>query len=149
MGATAADRAEATRDELVRRAQDVYSKASKAGGASLSTATSYLAQATKSAKDVSLDNWSRSELKAYLDSYGIPVYQGSSINELRAAAIRHAYYFKYGTTTPQSTIYVSFMDTLQRALDYLKLGALLGRQKGYEAVEHASQRVREFAHSEL
>lgn len=65
------DSSSATRDELVEAAQSAYSSASSAGGGSYASATSYLAQATESAKKSTFDTWSESELKAYLDSYGI------------------------------------------------------------------------------
>lgn len=61
----------ATRDELVDAAQSAYASASSAGGISYASATSYLAQATDSAKKSTFDTWSESELKAYLDSYGV------------------------------------------------------------------------------
>lgn len=145
----AAQRADATREELMRQAQDAYAKASKAGGSNFASATSYIAQATGAARDTAFDNWSRSDLKAYLDSYGIPVYQGSNLNELRAAARRNAQYFKYGTTTPQGTIYASIMDTAQWVLDQLKLGALTGRKRGQETAGQARQKAERLAHAEL
>lgn len=138
----AAKQADASREELVKNAKDSYVKASKAGGESYASATAAAAQATGSAKDATFDQWSHSELKRYLDSYGVPVYQGSSINELRAAARRHATYFKYGTTNPQDTIYAKVMDTVYWALDQLKVGAASGRAQGHEAAE----KVREEAH---
>jgi hypothetical protein len=61
----------ATRDDLVEAAQSAYASASSAGGGSYASATSYLAQATQSAKDNVFDTWSESELKSYLDSYGV------------------------------------------------------------------------------
>jgi len=61
----------ATRDELVSAAQSAYSSASSAGGAQFASATSYLSQATASARKNVFETWSESELKAYLDSYGI------------------------------------------------------------------------------
>lgn len=66
-----ADSSSATRDDLVEAAQSAYSSASSAGGSSYASATSYLAQATDAAKKSTFDTWSGSELKAYLDSYGI------------------------------------------------------------------------------
>lgn len=125
----AADRAGATRDELVKQAQDAYTRASKAGGASYATVTSYLAKATEAARDTTFESWSESELKKYLDSYGIPTYQGSNINGLRAAARRNAQYFYYGTTTPQGTILARLRESGQWLLDQLRLGASSGRAR--------------------
>lgn len=66
-----AEKTGATRDELVSAAQSAYASASSAGGESWASATSYLAQATDSAKSSAFDTWSDSDLKSYLDSYGI------------------------------------------------------------------------------
>lgn len=65
------DSSSATRDDLLEAAQSAYSSASSAGGGSYASATSYLAQATEVAKKSTFNTWSESELKAYLDSYGI------------------------------------------------------------------------------
>jgi hypothetical protein len=65
------EKSSATRDELVQAAQSAYASASSAGGSSYASATSYLAQATQTAKDNVFDTWSESDLKAYLDSYGV------------------------------------------------------------------------------
>ncbi|RAL15530.1 double-strand break repair enhancer MSC1 [Aspergillus homomorphus CBS 101889] len=139
MNAKAAHQADITRDELVKQAQDTYAQASQAGGDQLASATSYMAQATDAAKGSAFDTWSHSDLKAYLDSYGIPVYQGSSINELRAAARRNAEYFRYGTSSPQGTIFAKLQDLSQWVWDQVKIGAASGRAHGQEAAEKASE----------
>lgn len=141
MNSKAAQKADATRDDLIKHAKNSYRKASKAGGESYASASSAIATATGAAKDSTFDQWSHSELKRYLDSYGIPVYQGSSINELRSAARRNAQYFKYGTTNPQDTIYAKVVETLQWALDQLKIGASSGRAQGQEAAEKVREKV--------
>lgn len=138
-----AKKAGVTREELIKNAQDSYAKASKAGGEQYASATASLAQATGTAKDATFDQWSQSELKRYLDNYGIPTYQGSSVNELRAAARRNAQYFKYGTTNPEDTIYARVMDTLQWAVEQLKIGAASGRAQGSEAAEKVQKKVSE------
>jgi hypothetical protein len=79
-------------------AQSYYSQASKSGGTAYASATSYLAKQTDAAKDSMFDTWSDSELKSYLDSYGIPVPQGTKSNELKAFARRQSTYFRYGTS---------------------------------------------------
>ncbi|OJJ51512.1 hypothetical protein ASPZODRAFT_402579 [Penicilliopsis zonata CBS 506.65] len=139
----ASHRASATRDELLKQAQEAYAKASKTGGATLASATAHMAKITDAAKDSTFDTWSHSELKAYLDSYGIPTYQGSSVNELRAAARRNAQYFRYGTSTPQGTIYARLKDNLHWALDQLKIGASSGRAQGQEAAEKVKEKAAE------
>ena len=145
MNAKAAKKADASREELAKQAKDSYLKASKSGGENYASVTSALAQATGAVKDTTFDQWSHSELKKYLDSYGIPVYQGSSINELRAAARRQATYFKHGTNNPQDTIYARIMDTVYWVLDQLKIGASSGRAQGQEAAEKAHEKVSEKA----
>jgi hypothetical protein len=66
-----AEKTGATRDELVSAAQSAYSSASSAGGDGYASATSYLSKATDAAKQSTFDTWSASELKSYLDSYGV------------------------------------------------------------------------------
>ncbi|CAG8363404.1 unnamed protein product [Penicillium salamii] len=143
MNNKAAKKLDASREELIKNAEDSYAKASKAGGEQYASATASLAQATGSAKDATFDQWSHSELKRYLDNYGIPTYQGSSINELRAAARRNAQYFKYGTTNPQDTIYARIVDTLHWAVEQLKVGAASGRAQGSDAAEKVQDKVSE------
>ncbi|KAJ5888071.1 hypothetical protein N7495_008112 [Penicillium taxi] len=146
-----ANKADATRQELVKEAKDSYAKASKDGGEHLASASASLAQVTGSVKDTTFETWSQSDIKKYLDSYGIPSYQGSNINELRATARRQATYWKYGTNNPQDTI-SKLLSTLYWALDQLKVGASSGRAQGQEAAEKATDQVRDKAeklHSEL
>lgn len=143
MNDKAAQRADITRDELLKHAQDTYAKASKSGGVNLASATSYMAQATDYAKDSTFDTWTQSDLKAYLDSYGIPVYQGTNINELRALARRQAQYFKYGTSSPQGTIYAKLQDATNWVLDQIKIGASSGRAQGQDAAEKAKDKLSE------
>lgn len=78
-----AKKSSASREDLLKAAQDSYSSASKAGGSNYASVTSYLASSTAAAKDLTFDTWSDSELKSYLDSYGVKNYQGSTTNELR------------------------------------------------------------------
>lgn len=141
MNAKASHRKDVTREELIKQAQNTFAKASKAGGSSMASATSYMAHATDTAKDTTFENWSHSDLKNYLDTYGIPVYQGSSLNELRAAARRNAQYFKYGTTSPQGTLVMKLQDTAQWLLDQLKIGATSGRAQGKQAAEELREKA--------
>ncbi|OAL36317.1 hypothetical protein AYO20_04475 [Fonsecaea nubica] len=108
--------AKASRDDLIRQAQDSYASASKSGGTQYASVTSYLAKQTDSAKDTAFDTWSDSELKSYLDSYGVPNYQGSTTNELRAEAKKQYNYFKYGTSSPSGTIFERIKSGLQWVL---------------------------------
>lgn len=127
----------ATREELVQAAQSAYASASSAGGDSFASMTSYMAQATDSVKASAFENWSESELKTYLDSYGIPVPQGSTINELRAYARKQYTYFKYGTTTPTETIFAKVGENVgagwQWVKDQLHIGADAAKKKAQDA----------------
>ncbi|MCJ1473793.1 hypothetical protein MMC13_002444 [Lambiella insularis] len=139
----AANKAGASREELMKQAQDTYASASKSGGASYASVTSYLASATDAAKDTTFDTWTDSDLKSYLDSYGVPAYQGSTTEELKAAARRNANYFRYGTSTPQGTIWAKLQGYSQWVMDQLKIGAASGReQAGYQG-EKAADAVKE------
>ena len=140
----AADKVGASRDDLMKQAQDSFATASKSGGSNYASVTSYLASVTDSAKDSTFDTWSDSELKSYLDSYGMSAYQGSTTNELKAMARRNANYFRYGTSTPQGTVIAKLQSGAQWVLDQLKIGASGGRasagqeaQKGADAVKES------------
>lgn len=139
----------ATRDELVEAAQAAYSSASSAGGSSFASATNYLSQVTANAKANVFETWSESELKAYLDSYGIPVPQGSTVNELRALARKQHMYFKYGTTTPAGTMLANVKDTVLSGWDWvvsqLRIGGGAARKKAEEVGEEGKKKV----HKEL
>ncbi|KAI9737025.1 MAG: hypothetical protein M1834_000614 [Cirrosporium novae-zelandiae] len=145
-----AEKAGTTRDELVKQAQNAYASASKAGGSSYASVTSYLAAATDTVKDTTFDTWSESELKSYLDSYGIPTYQGSTMNELKAAAKRNANYFRYGTTTPSETIFAKIQSSFGWLVDQVKMGASSGKQEamyqGQKATDAATEKGSEAAH---
>jgi hypothetical protein len=150
----ASEKTGATRDELLAAAQSAYASASSVGGSSFASVTSYLAQATDSAKSSAFDTWSESELKSYLDSYGIPVPQGTTLNELRAYARKQYTYFKYGTTTPTETIFAKIGDTAKQAWNWvqhqLNAGSEAAKQNakaGYEAgkgkAKEGAEKVRE------
>ena len=150
-----AKKAGVKRDELVKAANSAYSSASKTGGTQYASATSYLASVTQAAKDNVFDTWSESELKSYLDSYGVvscpgcpvpgvanyasfqPVPQGTKVNELRAYARKQATYFKYGTTNPTDTFIAKVSGGIGDAWGWVKnqigLGADAAKQKAEEA----------------
>ncbi|KAH8695311.1 putative meiotic sister chromatid recombination protein Ish1/Msc1 [Talaromyces proteolyticus] len=141
----AAKKADASREELLKHAQEQYAKASKAGGDHYASATSYLAKSTSAAKKDTFDQWSESELKRYLDSYGISTYQGSTLNEIRAAVRRNAQYFRYGTTTPLDTIFARVKEGYNWVLEQLKIGAARGQAQGHDAAESAKAKATEAA----
>lgn len=124
-----ANQADATREDLLSAAQQAYATASKSSGPAYASVTSYLAKATDAAKDSAFDTWSDSDIKAYLDSYGVPVPQGTTSNQLKAYARNQANWFRYGTTTPQGTLYAKLSEAGQWVLDQLRIGAASGRKQ--------------------
>lgn len=142
----AANQAGATRDDLVSAAQVAYATASKSGGIAYASVTSYLAKQTDAAREATFETWSDSELKAYLDSYGVPVPQGSTKNEIVAYARNTANYFRYGTTTPQGTLWVKLQQGAQWVLDQLSIGAAAGRKQAEIASDAAKEAGHKAAH---
>ncbi|KAK1718718.1 uncharacterized protein BDZ83DRAFT_585907 [Colletotrichum acutatum] len=140
-----ADKKDATRDELVNAAQSAYSSASSAGGTSYASVTSYLSQATDAVKSNFFDTWSESELKSYLDSYGVNVPQGSTVNELRAYARKQYTYFKYGTSTPSETLFAkvaeNVKDTWNWVSNQIGLGADAAQKKAAESKDKVKQEL--------
>jgi hypothetical protein len=118
--------AKASRDDLVKQAQDSYASASKSGGTAYASATNYLTKETAAAKDDTFSTWSESDVKKYLDSYGITTYQGSTLNELRAEARKQYNYFKYGTSTPSGTIFERIKSGFQWLFGQAQEGAASG-----------------------
>ena len=139
----ASQKKDATREDLVKYAQDAYATASKSGGSGYATVTSALAAATNYAKDTTFDSWKESDLKAYLDSYGIPVPQGAKSEELKALARRQSTYFRYGTSTPSGTILAKLQSGAQWLLEQVKLGAANGRKEAAYQGEKAYDRAKE------
>ncbi len=151
----AAEKSSATRDDLVRAAQEQYVQASASGGSAYATITSYLAKQTDVAKANAFDTWSDSELKAYLDSYGVPVPQGTKTNELKAHARNQANYFRYGTTTPHGTLWAKLRENAMWAYNQVVAGAAKGKQvaetegnKGANRAEEAATYAKDRAYEE-
>ncbi|KAK0766392.1 hypothetical protein N5P37_000115 [Trichoderma harzianum] len=140
----AAKKKDATREDLVSAAQSAYSSASTAGGAQYASATSYLASVTAAAKHNAFDTWSESELKNYLDSYGVPVPQGSKIDELRAEARKQATYFRYGSSSPSGTVFAKIgetaRDTWRWVADQLHIGSEVAREEAAKAEAEAKKK---------
>ena len=139
--------AKASRDDLVKQAQDSYSSASKSGGTSYASVTSYLAKETAASKDTTFDTWSESDLKNYLDSYGVPTYQGSNVNQLRAEARKQYNHFKYGTTTPSGTIFEQIKGGFNWLLGNLQGGAASGSATASKSASSAASQASKSASS--
>ncbi|PSR80012.1 hypothetical protein BD289DRAFT_374742 [Coniella lustricola] len=138
-----AEKSGATRDELLSAAQGAYASASSAGGASYAAATNYLARATDSAKVSAFDTWSDSDLKAYLDSYGVAVPQGSTVDQLRAYARKQSTYWRYGTSTPSGTLYAKLSETLQNTWQWVSSQLNAGADAAQKTAGDAKQKVKE------
>jgi hypothetical protein len=143
----AAQKKDATRDELVSAAQSAYASASSAGGSNYASVTSYLASATDSAKQNAFDTWTETELKAYLDSYGVPVPQGSKLEDLKAQARKQATYFRYGTSTPAGTVFAKLGEAARDGWNWvahqLNLGGEAAKQKVAETEAQAKAKAKE------
>lgn len=137
----AAEKKDASRAELVSAANSAYSSASTAGGANYASATDYLASATATAKQTVFDTWTESELKAYLDSYGVKIPQGSKLEELKAEARKQSTYFKYGTSSPGDTVFAKLGEAAKGGWSWvqkqLNVGSEAAKQKAAEAEAEA------------
>lgn len=115
--------AKASRDDLVKQAQDSYASASKSGGSEFASVTNYLSKQTEATKDTTFDTWSESDLKHYLDSYGVSNYQGTTLNELRAEARKQYNYFKHGSSSPAGTIFDTIKGYAQHFFNFIQPSA--------------------------
>ncbi|KAK9244927.1 hypothetical protein V1506DRAFT_539708 [Lipomyces tetrasporus] len=121
-----------TRDQLAVKAGEYFNSMKQEGGERYNLALSTLQEWYNSGKDLAFDTWSDSDLKAYLDTYGVPVYQGTTRNELIAAARRHTKLFRHGAN-PEG-----WYETFGKANEYLKHGfwsAASGTKKLSEKVQ--------------
>ena len=148
----AAKKKDATREELVSAVQSAYNSASKAGGNQFASATSYITSATDSAKANAFNTWTDTDIKAYLDSYGVSVPQGSTLEELKAMARKQSTYFKYGTTSPAQTVFAQLANNAKSGLswiaDQLKLGGQAAQDKVAETEAEAKAQAKK-ARAEL
>ncbi|KAI5800961.1 hypothetical protein FPQ18DRAFT_252646 [Pyronema domesticum] len=143
-----------SRDQLYKSAASYYQEASASAASAASHAyasiTSALAQATEAAKDASFDTWSNSDLKSYLDTYGIKTYQGTTRNELIAMARRNAHYFRYGSDdmgvwgqVKNAAGYVQ--NTISSLLGYGTKVAQKAGDRAYESAQVAADAAKEKA----
>lgn len=141
----AAKKKDVARDDLLKAAQSAYSSASTAGGAEFAAATNYLSEVNSQMKNKAFDKWSETELKKYLDSYGVPVPQGSKIEDLKALARKQSTYFKYGTSSPGGTLYAKVenfvSDTWGWISQQLRLGSDAATDKAAEAHAAAKEKA--------
>lgn len=141
---------EATREELIASAVSAYHAASTQGGSAYASVTSAMAKATDTVKSATFDTWTDSDLKNYLDSYGVKTYQGTTRNELIAEARRAQHLFTYGTATPTQSVYQKVVSPFHylynQAAMYLGLAekkAEYGADRLKENAQYASDRASE------
>ncbi|KAF3924952.1 hypothetical protein ABW21_db0209550 [Orbilia brochopaga] len=142
-GQAVSDGAAGSRDELAASAAAGYASASSAGGEAYATVSSALAQATAYVKGNTFETWSDSELKAYLDSYGVKTYQGSTRNELVSRARRCRKIFESGWR--QETAVEKFQrlgwNTFNNMMYYLGVGKATVDEKAKQAKENIKQEL--------
>ncbi|RPB11638.1 hypothetical protein P167DRAFT_536552 [Morchella conica CCBAS932] len=148
VGSSATSAGSKATDAAKDGANVAYDSATDGAAIAYASLTSALAAATDSAKDITFDTWSDSELKAYLDRYGINTYQGSTRNELIAAARRNAHAFRYGSA--DQGVYGQFSagmgwvrDRIYEILGYGAKKAEVAGDKAYEAGQKAGDRAYE------
>lgn len=105
--------AKGTHDELVKEASKYLDQAQHVLGEKYDVLSADLDKQYKQAKKTSFSEWSDSDLKAYLDTYGIPNYQGSKRNELLAKARQNLGLFTHGA---DPNIWIKAQGHIQRAL---------------------------------
>ncbi|RMZ81769.1 hypothetical protein DV738_g2062, partial [Chaetothyriales sp. CBS 135597] len=135
--------AQASRDDLLKQVQEVFASASKRGGSQYASVTNYLTAATDAAKRNLFDTWSESDIKKYLESYGIQPQKGSTIDELREEARKQAAYFSDGGATSPA----SLVDQLKAGFNWL-LGQLdASKNEASKSVSSVSSEVSKSAAS--
>ncbi|KAL7274512.1 hypothetical protein RUND412_002594 [Rhizina undulata] len=147
-GSHASSAATEAKSSISSAASVASEAASVTGKKAFASLTSALAAATDRAKEASFETWSDSEIKAYLDTYGIKVYQGSTRNELIALARRNAHAFMHGSQDQGvSGQAKSLLGVVKEKLGYIfgwfgeKMGLLFGY--GKKLAEKAGDRVKE------
>ena len=135
-------KAKGTRDELIARAKKQYASASAKGGEVWNSMTAQGAKVT----GYQFDQWSDSDLKDVLDTYGVPVPQGSKRNELIAAAKKHSRYFSQG---PDWYTPTGFMRQIQayaeESLGYIKNFIAGASGDAYNVAEKVGDAAKESA----
>lgn len=90
------EKAQGTRDELLKAGSAHLSKAKENGEDNYNKAIENLKNGVDSYKSTTFDKWSDSDLKAYLDTYGIKTYQGTKRNEMISQVRNQYHLFTHG-----------------------------------------------------
>ncbi|ORY80024.1 hypothetical protein BCR37DRAFT_381477 [Protomyces lactucae-debilis] len=138
--------AASSRDALIKQTQQGYDALAKKGDAAAKEAQRQYGNV----QGYAFDSWSDSDLKAFLDSYGVPVPQGGKKDQLVAAARRNAHYFSHGQTEPVhgSAFAQMATDGLSALFDFVKRVGGVGAKKSAQLAGDAKQRAQE-ARAEL
>lgn len=134
-------KAKGTRDELIASAKKNYASASSKGGKEWASLTAEGAKAT----GYVFDKWSDSDLKSFLDSYGVPVPQGSKRNELIAAARRNSRYFTQGPDWYSTGFMAQIQAYAEQGIEYIKNFIAGASGAAYNAGEKAAHAAKEHA----
>jgi len=124
-----------SRDQLVRKASEYLNSMKAEGDDKYKKVISKLQNVYSSGKDMAFDTWSDSDLKMYLDSYGISTYQGSTRNEMIALARRHTSLFRHGAAKDD------WFSTINTASQYLKETLWSAASSGRKLSEKVGQHV--------
>lgn len=129
-----------SREELVKQTQKGYDELSKKGDSAATEAKKQY----EAVKGYAFDTWSDTDLKAYLDSYGIDVPQNGAKDQLVAAARRNGHYFSNGQLGPiaGSGFVQMASDGLSSLLDFIKQASGVGYNKAANKAEEAKERVK-------
>jgi hypothetical protein len=134
-------KAKGSRDDLVASAKKNYASASKKGGSEWASLTAQGAKAT----GYLFDSWSDSDLKSFLDTYGVPVPQGSKRNELIAAARRNSRYFTQGPDWYSTGLIAQVQGYVNQGIEYVKNFLAGASGAAYNAGEKAGDYAKEQA----
>lgn len=129
-----------SRDELVRQTTKGYSELQKKGDAAYSTAQKQY----ESIKAYAYDTWSDSDLKSYLDSYGVSVPQSSTKDQLVAMARKNGHYFASGQTGPLggSPLKQMAYDGIASLMDFVKKASGMAYGKVAEGADEVKADVK-------
>lgn len=129
-----------SREELIKQTKLGYDELLKKGDA----ASVEVKKQYENVKGYTFDSWSDSDLKAYLDSYGVEVPQNGVKDQLVAAARKHGHYFSHGQTGPVagSGLIQIASDGLTSLLDFIKQASGVGYNKAAKKADEVTERVK-------
>lgn len=132
--------AKQSREELVKQTSLGYAELEKKGNAAAIEAKKQY----EAVKGYAFDTWSNTDLKAYLDSYGVEVPQNGLTDELVAAARRNGHYFSQGQLGPVHGSGFAQMasEGLSSLFDFIKQASGVGYNKAAQKVDETKEAVK-------